>query len=256
MKRLKLFAVAAACIAAFVGTTQVQARTLDEIKSSGKIIIATEGAYPPFNYFQGSQLTGFEVDLGNAIAKKMGLQVEWKALSFDALLAGLRQDRWDVVIASFGITEERAKAVTFTQPHYCSGGVIVSRDGSIKTVGDLSGKTVAAQTGSTYFENVKKVPGVKEVKNYPQDTDAMGALLNSRVDAWISDRFVVKTAMNSNPTNLKMGDFLFVEKVASALKKGNSSLAGAYDKALAEIMADGTYKAISEKYMKEDVRCK
>ena len=135
MKRLKLFAVAAACIAAFVGTTQVQARTFDEIKSSGKIIIATEGAYPPFNYFQGSQLTGFEVDLGNAIAKKMGLQVEWKALSFDALLAGLRQDRWDVVIASFGITEERAKAVTFTQPHYCSGGVIVSRDGSIKNRG-------------------------------------------------------------------------------------------------------------------------
>lgn len=255
MKRFKLFAVAAACIAAFASTSSANARSLDEIKASGKIIIATEGAYPPFNFFQGSKLTGFEVELGDAIAKKMGLKVEWKALSFDALLAGLRQDRWDVVIASFGITEERAKAVTFTQPHYCSGGVIVSRDGSVKTVGDLAGKTVSAQTGSTYFENVKKVPGIKEVKNYPQDTDAMGALTNSRVDAWVSDRFVVKTAMNSNP-NLKMGDFLFVERVAAALKKGNTSLAGAYDKALAEIMADGTYKAISEKYLKDDVRCK
>ncbi len=256
MKRfttLKLMAVS--CIAALTLTSNVNARTLDEIKASGTIIIATEGAYPPFNYFQGSKLTGFEVDLGDAIAKKMGLKVEWKSLSFDALLAGLRQDRWDVVIASFGVTEERAKAVTFTQPHYCSGGVIVSRDGSVKSAADLAGKVVSAQTGSTYFENVKKVPNIKEVKNYPQDTDAMGALMNSRVDAWISDRFVVKNAMKANP-NLKMGDFLFVERVASALKKGNSTLALAYDKALAEIMADGTYKAISEKYMNEDVRCK
>jgi polar amino acid transport system substrate-binding protein len=257
MKRLttlKLMAVS--CIAAFAFTSNVSARTLDEIKSSGTIIMATEGAYPPFNYFQGSKLTGFEVELGEAVAKKMGLKVEWKSLSFDALLAGLRQDRWDLVIASFGITEERAKAVTFTAPHYCSGGVIVSRDGSVKTVADLAGKVVAAQTGTTYFENVKKVPGIKEVKNYPQDTDARAALQNGRVDAWVSDRFVAKTALESNPAGMKMGDFLFVERIASAIKKGNSSLAQAYDKALAEVMADGTYKTLSEKYTKEDVRCK
>lgn len=260
MKRLKQLAVAVAnitAIAAFaLSTTNASARTLDEIKADGKIIIATEGAYPPFNYFQGSKLTGFEVELADAIAKKMGLKVEWKSLSFDALLAGLRQDRWDLVIASFGITEERAKAVTFTSPHYCSGGVIVSRDGSVKSADQLAGKVVAVQTGSTYFENVKKVAGVKEVKNFPQDTDAQAALKNGRVDAWISDRFVVKTALESNPNSMKMGDFLFVEKIASAIKKGNSSLAAAYDKALAEVMADGTYKTISEKYMKEDVRCK
>ncbi len=257
MKRLttlKLMAVS--CIAALALNTNVNARTLDEIKSSGTIIMATEGAYPPFNFFQGSKLTGFEVELGEAIAKKMGLKVEWKSLSFDALLAGLRQDRWDLVIASFGITEERAKAVSFTQPHYCSGGVIVSRDGSVKTVADLAGKVVAAQTGTTYFENVKKVPGIKEVKNYPQDTDARAALQNGRVDAWVSDRFVAKTALEANPAGMKMGDFLFVERIAAAIKKGNTSLAAAYDKALAEVMADGTYKAISEKYTKEDVRCK
>lgn len=257
LKKIKLLAVAAASIAAFaLPSSSALARTMDEIKASGKIIIATEGAYPPFNYMQGSKLTGFEVELGDAIAKKMGLQVEWKSLAFDALLAGLRQDRWDVVIASFGITEERAKAVTFTQPHYCSGGVIVSRDGSVKSADQLPGKVVAVQTGSTYFENVKKVAGVKEVKNFPQDTDAQAALKNGRVDAWISDRFVVKAAMEANPNGMKMGDFLFVEKIASAIKKGNTSLLAAYDKALAEVMADGTYKAISEKYMKEDVRCK
>ena len=253
MKAIKFLAAA---IAGLAVCAAVQARTLDEIKKDGKIIIATEGAYPPFNYFQGSKLSGFEVELGDAIAKKMGLAVEWKALSFDALLAGLRQDRWDVVMASFGITEDRAKAVSFTSPYYCSGGVIVAKDPAIHTVDSLNGKTVAVQTGTTYMENVKKLSGVKEVKNFPQDTDARSALLNGRVDAWVSDRFVAKTALASNNTaGLKMGDFVFVEKIAAAVKKGNSSLSAAYDKALAEVMADGTYQAISDKYMKEDIRC-
>lgn len=257
MKRLKHLAIAVAALVTFGGSAlQAQARTLDEIKSDGKVILATEGLYPPFNYMQGSKLTGFEVELAEAVVKKMGLKFEWKSLSFDALLAGLRQDRWDIVIASFGITEDRAKAVTFTQPHYCSGGVIVSRDGSVKTVADLNGKVIGVQTGSTYFENAKKVQGIKEVKNYPADTDARAALTSGRVDAWISDRFVVKSAIDANPNGIKMGDFLFVERVAAAVKKGNSTLAAAWDKALAETMADGTYKALSEKYMKEDIRCK
>lgn len=243
-------------IAGLVVGMTAQARTFDEIKASGKIVVATEGAYPPFNYFQGSKLTGFEVELAEAMVKKMGLAIEWKALSFDALLAGLRQDRWDMVIASFGITEDRAKAVTFTNPHYCSGGVIVSKDGNIRTPDMLVGKTVSVQTGSTYMQNVQKLPGLKEMKNFPQDTDARAALMNGRVDAWVSDRFVVKNAIESNPgMGLKTGGYLFVEKVATAVKKGNSSLAAAVDKALAEVMADGTYKTLSEKYMKEDIRC-
>ena len=87
---------------------------------------------------------------------KNGIGSEWKSLSFDALLAGLQLDRWDVMIASFGITPERAKAVTFTHPHYCSGGVIVSKDPAIHNASSLSGKTVVVQTGSTFYENVKK----------------------------------------------------------------------------------------------------
>jgi polar amino acid transport system substrate-binding protein len=260
MKRSQFLAgIIAGLFGLAIGVTSVtaQARTFDEIKTDGKIIIATEGAYPPFNYFQGSKLTGFEVELADAIAAKMGVKVEWKSLSFDALLAGLRQDRWDLVIASFGITPERAKAVAFTNPHYCSGGVIVAKDPAISTVASLNGKVIAVQTGTTYFDNVKKLTGVKEVKNFPQDTDARAALLNGRVDAWVSDRFVAKTALETNASGgLKMGDFLFVEKIAAAIKKGNPTLEAAYNKALGEVLADGTYKTLSEKYLKEDIRCK
>jgi polar amino acid transport system substrate-binding protein len=236
--------------------TAADARTFEEIKKDGKIIVASEGAFPPFNYFRGPTLTGFEIDVAEALAKKMGVQIEWRALSFDALLAGLRQDRWDMVIASFGVTPERAKAVTFTDPHYCSGGVIVSKGGAVRTAKDLEGKVVAVQTGTTYLENVQKLSGIKEVKNFPKDTDARAALVAGRVDAWVTDKFVAKSALDSNAAGLQIGDFVFVERIATAVKKGNTSLEGAVNKALAEILADGTYAAISKKYMNEDIRCR
>jgi polar amino acid transport system substrate-binding protein len=255
MLRLTLRALLAFVV--LLAAPLAMARTLEAIQQSGTIVIATEGQFAPFNYFEGSKLTGFEVDIANAIAAKMGLKVEWKTIGFDALLAGLNQDRWDMVIASHGITEERAKAVTFAAPHYCSGGVIVSKGGTIRTAADLAGKTVAVQIGTTYLDNVKKVAGVKDVKTFPQDTDARGALLTGRVDAWVTDRFAGKAALEANPAGgLKTGGFLFVERIAAAVAKGNTPLAGAIDKALAAIQADGSYATISNKWFKEDIRCK
>ena len=191
MKLLKLVASAVALCAVF----SVQARTLDEIKKDGKILIATEGQFAPFNFFNGTTLTGFEVDLAELVAKKMGVTIQWKTLGFDALLTGLRQDRWDLVIASHGITDERAKAVTFTEPHYCSGGMIIAMDPSIRTAKDLAGKVVAVQTGTSYLENVQKVSAIKEMKNFPTDVDARSALNSRRVDAWVTDRFVAKAVV-------------------------------------------------------------
>jgi polar amino acid transport system substrate-binding protein len=252
---MKTLCKVVACALALTAV-RAEARTFEEIKKDGKIIVATEGAYPPFNYFQGPKLTGFEIDLAEAMAKKMGVQIEWRALSFDALLAGLRQDRWDMVIASFGITPERSKAVSFTNPHYCSGGVIVARNASIKSTKDLAGKVVAVQTGTTYLQNVEKLSGLKEVKNFPKDTDARSALASGRADAWVTDKFVAKAALDGNASSgLKIGDYVFVERIATAVKKGNTSLQQAVNKALADVMADGEYAAISKKYMNEDIRC-
>lgn len=244
-------------VAALAAAIGVQARSLEDVQKDGKIIVATEGQFAPFNFFQGTKLSGFEVELTELVAKKMGLAIEWKALGFDALLAGLRQDRWDLVIASHGITEERSKAVTFTQPHYCSGGQVVAMTAAIKTGADLAGKVVAVQTGTTYLESVKKLPGIKEVKNFPKDADARSALISGRVDAWVTDRFVVKQAFASAPNaGMQAGDMVFIEQIAAAVAKGNSSLAAGYNKALAEVMADGSYAALSKKYFGEDVRCK
>lgn len=253
MKSIRAFTAALLCIAAL----SAQARTFEEIKKDGRLVIATEGAYPPFNYFQGSTLTGFEVELGNALARKMGVKPEWKALAFDGLLTGLRYDRWDVVIAGVTVTDERARSVTFTDPHWCSGGMVVAKDPAIRSAGDLAGKVVAVQTGTTYLDNVRKIRGVKEVRNFPQDTDARSALINNRVDAWVTDKFVAKMAVAADPSaGLRLGDLLWVERNAPVVAKGNVSLAHAINKALAEVMADGTYASLSEKYLKENVACR
>ena len=104
----------------------VQARDWSVIEKSGTIIAATEGAFAPFNYYEGSTLTGYEVDVAEALAKKMGLKLEWRVVPFDAQLAAVRQDRFDFAIASHGYTKERAKAVDFATPHYCTGGQIAA----------------------------------------------------------------------------------------------------------------------------------
>jgi polar amino acid transport system substrate-binding protein len=253
MKLIKTLLIACSLL---VAATTTMARSLDDIKKDGKIILATEGQFAPFNYFQGSKLAGFEIELAEAVAKRMGLKVEWKALGFDALLSGLSQDRWDLVIASHGITDERAKAVTFTEPHYCSGGVVVSLDPTIRTSQDLNGRIIAVQTGTTYGDNLKKQGLGKEVKNFPQDTDARSALLAKRVDVWVTDRFLAKRNAESNPKlGLKVGEYVFVERVAAAVSKGNTSLAQGYNAALAEMLQDGSYSALSKKHFNEDIRC-
>jgi polar amino acid transport system substrate-binding protein len=252
-------AIAAAAVfagLALFATTAADARTIDELRKSGTILIASEGKFAPFNFVEGGKLAGFEIDVGNAVATRMGLKVEWKTMGFDGLLVGLQQDRWDMVIASHGITEERAKAVTFASPHYCTGGVIISKDGALRSAKDLTGKVVAVQTGTTYYDNAKKLP-VKDVKNFPQDNSARAALETGHVDAWVTDKFVGKASLAATPgTSLKMGDFLFTEKVAAAVGKGNTGLVTEVDKALAAMMADGTYAAISKKWFNEDIRCK
>ncbi len=234
-----------------------EARTIEEIKASGKLIVATETAYPPFTYTQNGKRTGLDVELMEAVAQKMGVKVEWKVLSFDVLLVGLAQNRWDMAVSSIGITPTRAKAVTFANPEYCSGAVIVSKDPQVNSIATLNNKIIAVQTGTTYLPNLRAIPNVKEIKNYPKDADAISALLAGRVDAWVSDRFSAKAAITSMPqAGLRIGGYVLVEKLAAAVKKDNVNLANAYNKALAAVMTDGTYQKISEKYTGEDVRCK
>lgn len=247
-------------IASLVPTLAIgiaQARDWNTIKTSGTMVVATEGAFAPFNYYEGAKLTGFEVDIAEAIVKQLGLKMEWKVVPFDAQIASLGQDRFDFAIASHGYTEERAKAVDFTDPHYCTGGQIAARKDGPLTVAALKGKTVGVQIGTSYLDNAKKIPGIKALKTYKADPEAYAALKARKTDAWISDRWLIHETLQKNPdAGIVAGEHVFIERVSMILRKNNPELKEQLNRGLAEIMKNGTYQALSQKYFKTDASCK
>jgi polar amino acid transport system substrate-binding protein len=234
----------------------VLAKSLKDLQATKVIRLSTEGTFPPFNFFKGKDLTGFEVEVANAVVGELELKPEWKTFNFDSLLIGLAQDRSDLVVSSHGITAERAKVVDFLDPHYCTGGVIVTKEGVPTTFEGIKNKKVVVQVGTTYLGWLES-NGLKNAKTFPKDTDALQNLLMGRADVWVTDKFVALDAIKANPkAKLILGDMVFEEKIAMAVSKGNTELRAALNAALATILKDGRYKALSEKYFGLDIRCK
>jgi polar amino acid transport system substrate-binding protein len=235
----------------------LHAKSWTEIRKSGTLRVATDGSFSPFNFHKGTKLTGFEVEVTEAVAAKLGLKVEWKVASFDSLLIGLGQDRYDLVAASHGVTPERQKAVDFTLPHYCSGVAIISKDAKLTSLESLKGKVAAIQVGTIFVPRLVAAPGLKGVRTLPKDTDCLQALMGGKVDAWVSDVLVGKAAAKAHPeVRLQVSAPLLIEKVAMAVQKGNDALRSKVDEALKAVMADGSYLQISQKYFGEDISCR
>ena len=233
------------------------ARDWNEIKASGTILATTEGAYAPFNYYEGTKLTGYEVEVAEALAKKLGLKIEWKAVPFDAELAAVSQGRFDFAISSHGYTKERAEAVDFASPHYCTGGIIAAKKSGPLTVEALKGKTVGVQLATSYFTAAKKIPGVKDVKTYKADPEAFSALKAGKIDAWVSDKFtILETLAKSKDAGIVTGEQLFVERISLIVRKNNKEFLDKINEALAELTKDGTLSALSDKYLKTDITCR
>jgi polar amino acid transport system substrate-binding protein len=163
----------------------LHARDLEAIRKDGVLRLATEGSTPPFNYFQNGHLTGFDVEIGDAIADRLHMRSEWAAAPFDMLLIGLQQGRYDLVVMGQAITPERQIAVDFSVPYVCSGGMIVALPGGPRHRMDLAGKTVGVQVGTTYLAALAHVENVGTVRTFQKDTDALQNLLGHRVDAWV-----------------------------------------------------------------------
>lgn len=235
---------------------QLQARSLQDIKKSGKILISTNGTFAPFSFYQDNKLAGFEVDLATELARDIGLSVEWKIVPFDSSLIGLKQDHYDFVIVSHGITAERAKVVDFTEPYYCTGAVILSVEGGPQKQVDLKGKNIGTQVGTTYHAHLKKIEGIGSIKTYKSETDTLMALIGGRVSAMIGDKFAALATSKSRPeAKLQVGELLFQERIGMAVQKNNRELLAALNTSLKKLLSNGIYKKISEKYFGEDIRC-
>lgn len=233
----------------------LEARDLAAIKKSGVFRVAVDGETPGFNYYKGKELVGLDVDVAAAIAKNLGLKIEWTAQNFNTLLVALGQDRFDMIATAHAITDERSKVADFVDPHYCTGAMVVSKKGGPKTQADLTGKVVAVPTGTVYYQYLAKLPAIKQVKTFPSETAGLQDLLNNRSDAWVSDEMVAGEVLKTH-SDLQGGAVLFPQRNAMVVAKGNRALRDAVNQEIKRLMSDGTFATLSKKHFGRDIRCK
>ncbi|MFB3169385.1 transporter substrate-binding domain-containing protein [Neobacillus sp. 179-C4.2 HS] len=221
-----------------------------------KFIFAASGEFKPFSYVKNDDLsmTGFDIEVGNAVGKELGLEPVQKRMKFKGLIEGIKTGRADAAVASHTINPERAKHVTFSTPYYYSGPQIFTRpDSKIKTVEDLKGKEVAVAKGSTYADTAKRY--TSNIKMYDSDITALKALSIGRHDAVITD-FVTGKSAKKEGFKIQGQQLIERSEQAIVIPKDNPLLLERVNDALQRLRNDGTLSRISQEYFGEDITIK
>lgn len=246
----------AGLIQAALLTSSLAGENLDAIKSAGVLKIGTEGTYAPFTYHdKDNKLVGFDVEIGEAVAEKLGVKPEFVEGKWDGLIAGLDAKRYDAVINQVGITEERQKKFNFSNPYIVSKVVLIVKDDNdaIKDFADLKGKKAAQSLTSNYGQQAKDA-GAELVGTDGFD-QSIQLVLTGRADATLNDSLSYLDFKKKQP-DAPVKVVASQENATSSgviLRKGDEELVAAVNKALDEIKADGTYDKISQKYFGQDV---
>ncbi|MCI1019280.1 amino acid ABC transporter substrate-binding protein [Microbacterium sp. C5A9] len=224
----------------------------------GVLTVATEGTYRPFSFHDedgAGELTGFDVEIIEAVADKLDLEIEFQETQWDAIFAGLDAGRFDLIANQVSINDEREAKYLFSAPYTVSPGVIVvaEDDDSISSFDDLAGKTTAQSLTSNWYELATESGATVEgVEGWAQ---AVELLRQGRVDATVNDKL---TFLDYETTNSPSGLKIAAEtdeagEQAFVFTKDKTDLVEAIDGALDELRADGTLAEISDKYFGEDV---
>jgi cystine transport system substrate-binding protein len=245
-----------ALILAVASGLSAQSDALNQIKAAGVLKVGTEGTYPPFTFHDASgALVGFDVEIAQEIAKRLGVKAQFIEGKWDGLIAGLDAKRYDAVINEVTITDARKAKYDFSTPYIVSKAVLIvgSDNSSIKSFADLKGKK-AGESLTSNFGKLATDSGatVVGVDGFNQAVDL---LLAGRVDATINDSLSFLDFKKQKPeAKLKIVASQAAAELQGALiRKGNPELLAAIDKALADAKADGSYLKISQKYFGEDV---
>ncbi|GAA2038064.1 amino acid ABC transporter substrate-binding protein [Agromyces tropicus] len=224
---------------------------------AGTLTVATEGTYRPFSYHEdgSGELVGYDVEVAEAVAEKLGLDIAFQETQWDAIFAGLDAGRFDVIANQVSITPEREEQYLFSTPYTISRGVIVVNEGdtSIASFEDLDGRTAAQSLTSNWYELATESGAqVEAVEGWAQ---AVTLLQQGRVDATINDRLTFLDYVNSTPdAGIEVAaETDDTSESAFASTQDGQALVDAIDAALAELQAEGVLAEIGETYFGADV---
>ncbi len=228
-------------------------------KEPTKIVIATDATWPPMEMVDESKnIVGFDIDLMNAAAKAGGFVVEFRNTAWDGIFAGLEAGKYDAVMSSVTITDERKGTMDFSVPYINAGQILVVKSAveGVETLADLKGKIVAAQIGTTGAFEIDKVKDAEKItaKTYDEIGLAFEDLANGRVDALVCDTPVAAQFALQNESykgKLKIVGQPFTEEFYGvAVKKGNSKILDQINKGLKKVLDSGENKTIEKKWLK------
>jgi ABC-type amino acid transport substrate-binding protein len=219
----------------------------------GKITVASNIAYPPFEFSPKGRPKGFDIDLMNEIAKRAGFKVRYENVQFDSVLRGLDADLFDAAISAMSITTEREKQIDFSEPYFnADQALLVKSDSGIKSVDDLADATVGVQAGSTgqlKGEELHKDGRVGEVKPYRTIAEAFSDLRAGKIDGVIYDLSAAHKKVVENKGKIRYVESIPTgEQYGIAFPKG-SLLVEPVNQALEDIKNDGTYKKLYKKWI-------
>lgn len=224
--------------------------------------VGIDNTYPPMEYKDDSgSNVGFDIELANAIGDKLGKKIEFVPTAWSAIFTALNTDKFDCIISSLSITDERKKTIAFTRPYISNSQVIVVKadNTTIGSEKDLKDKIVGVQLGTTSEDSCKeftKTTPFKDFKKYDGMTEVLSELKIGRIDAVVTDLVVAKyfVAKDTSKSYKIVNTTLPSEPIGVGTNKSNNAkLAEDIDKILADLMADGTLKKISEKWFGEDM---
>lgn len=245
--------IAVSCMLAF-SASSIQANDWKEIR------IAVDVPYEPFEFkAPDGTLTGFEVDLGNAVCAEIKAKCEWIPQAWDGIIPGLLARKYDAIMSSMSITEERAKKVLFSEGYYNTPSAWFGKKGSgldTSSKENLAGKKIGVQRGTLQDNFVtEKFADVAEVKRYATADDLVLDLIGGRLDAVFLDFPVGEKTILNNDGFETIGDNIPVgDGIGVAFRHRDQALADKFNKALKKLKNDGTYDKIMKKYFAYNIK--
>ena len=225
---------------------------------SGKLIMSTNAAFPPYEMTtDDGGYAGIDVEIAQAIAAKLGLELEIDDMDFDAALLAVQQGKSDIVMAGVSVTEDRLLVMHFSDTYATGVQVVIVKEGSDVTMDNLGEMMIGTQRGTTGYLYASDTPenggyGEDHVTAYDNGMTAVQALLNDQVDCVIIDSAPAAEYVKANPGLTLLDGNWVEEEYAIGLNKTNAALKEAVNNALAELTADGTVQSIIDKYINAD----